>query len=163
VTHVHRLKESGREPLEYFLGTLAPLKEAGRLGPVLLQLPPTLKADAGRLRGFLGLLPRDVRFAVEFRDRSWFSDEVFELLGEHGAALCVAESEELATPDVVTAGFAYYRLRKPPYDGPALARLRRRADELVAGGRDVFLVFKHEDDAGGALEAERVLAGPPSA
>ncbi len=162
VTHAHRLKESGRESLEYFLGTLAPLKEAGRLGPVLLQMPPNLKADAGRLRRFLEFLPRDVRFAFEFRDRSWFSDEVFELLGEHGAALCVAESEELSTPDVVTADFAYYRLRKPPYDEPSLARLRQRADELTAGGRDVYLIFKHEEDAGGALEAERVLAGGPS-
>ena len=61
-------------------------------------------------------------------------------------------------PDVVTAGFVYYRLRKPPYDELALARLRRRAGELLDDGRDVYLLFKHEEDAGGALEAERLLA-----
>jgi uncharacterized protein YecE (DUF72 family) len=158
VTHAHRLKESAREPLEYFLGALAPLRVAGRLGPVLVQLPPGLKADPDRLRRFLELLPGDVRFAFEFRDRSWFGDEVFDLLRAHGAALCVAEAAELTAPDVVTAGFAYYRLRRPPYDELALARLRRRADELTAAGRDVHLLFKHEDDAGGAFEAERVLA-----
>jgi len=158
VTHTHRLREGGRESLEYFLASLAPLHDAGRLGPVLLQSPPDLKADPDRLRRFLDLLPRDLRFAFEFRDPSWFRDEVYALLRDHGAALCIAEAEELTTPDEVTAGFAYYRLRKPPYDEVALERLRRRAGELTRGGRDVYLLFKHEEDAGGALEAERVLA-----
>jgi uncharacterized protein YecE (DUF72 family) len=124
---------------------------------VLLQLPPNLKLDLDRLERFLGLLPRDVRFAFEFREPSWFSEEVYALLREHNASLCVAEAENLVVPDVVTADFAYYRLRKPPYDELALARLRRRSGELTGGGRDVYVLFKHEDDAGGALEAERLL------
>jgi uncharacterized protein YecE (DUF72 family) len=158
ITHKNRLKEGAREPLEFFLGTLAPLREAGRLGPVLLQLPPNLKVDLERLAGFLDVLPRDLRFAFEFRDASWFREEVYELLREHGASLCVAESAELVVPDVVTAGFVYFRMRRPPYDELALARLRRRAGELVDGGRDVYVLFKHEEGAGGALEAERLLA-----
>ena len=158
ITHRNRLKEGAREPLEYFLGTLAPLRDAGRLGPVLLQLPPNLKLDLERLERFLGLLPRDVRFAFEFREPSWFREDVYALLREHNASLCVAEAEDLAAPDVVTADFVYYRLRKPPYDELALARLRRRSEELTGGGRDVYVLFKHEEDAGGALEAERLLA-----
>jgi uncharacterized protein YecE (DUF72 family) len=158
VTHRSRLKESAREPLEYFLGTLAPLRDAGRLGPVLLQVPPNLKLDLERLERFLGLLPGGLRFAFEFRDPSWFREEVYALLRERNVSLCVAEAESLATPDVVTADFVYYRLRKPPYDELALARLRRRSDELTSGGRDVYVLFKHEDDAGGALEAEQLLA-----
>jgi uncharacterized protein YecE (DUF72 family) len=158
ITHRNRLKEGAREPLEYFLGTLEPLRAAGRLGPVLLQLPPNLKADLERLRLFLELLPPDLRFAFEFREPSWFREEVYALLREHNASLCVAEAEPLTVPDVVTADFAYYRLRKPPYDQVALAGLRRRSEELTGGGRDVFVLFKHEDDAGGALEAERLLA-----
>ena len=158
ITHANRLKEGAREPTEYFLETLKPLHEAGRLGPVLLQLPPNLKLDLDRLARFLELLPRDLRFTFEFRNASWFVPEVYEALREHGASLCVAESDELVVPDVVTAGFAYYRLRKPPYDEPALTHLRRRAGELLDGGRDVLLLFKHEEDAGGALEAERLLA-----
>jgi uncharacterized protein YecE (DUF72 family) len=82
---------------------------------------------------------------------------VYALLRDHNASLCVAEAEQLVVPDVVTADFVYYRLRQPPYDELALARLRRRSDELTGGGRDVFVLFKHEDDAGGALEAERLL------
>ncbi len=158
VTHTHRLKEGAREPMEFFLGALAPLREAGRLGPVLLQLPPNLRLDLARLARFLEWLPGDTRFAFEFRDASWFTEEVYDLLRAHDAALCVAEAENLTVPDVPTASFAYYRLRKPPYDELALRRLRRRSDALLAGGRDVYLVFKHEEDAGGALEAERVLA-----
>ena len=158
ITHANRLKESAKEPTAYFLEKLEPLQDAGRLGPVLLQLPPNLKLDLDRLASFLEVLPRDWRFTFEFRNASWFVDEVYTLLRAHGASLCVAESDELVAPDVVTAGFAYYRLRKPPYDELALARLRRRAGELTADGRDVYLVFKHEDDAGGALEAERLLA-----
>jgi uncharacterized protein YecE (DUF72 family) len=158
ITHANRLKEGAREPTEYFLDKLRPLQEAGRLGPVLLQLPPNLKLDLDRLTRFLELLPRDLRFTFEFRNTSWFASEVYDVLRRYGASLCVAESDELVVPDVVTAGFAYYRLRKPPYDELALTRLRRRAGELLDGGRDVYLVFKHEEDAGGALEAERLLA-----
>jgi uncharacterized protein YecE (DUF72 family) len=158
VTHTHRLKEGAREPLEFFLASLAPLRDAGRLGPVLLQLPPNLRLDRDRLARFLDWLPRDTRFAFEFRDASWFTEEVYDLLRAHDASLCVADAEGLAVPDVPTASFAYYRLRNPPYDEPALRRLRGRSEELLGEGRDVFLLFKHEDDAGGALEAERILA-----
>jgi uncharacterized protein YecE (DUF72 family) len=158
ITHRNRLKEGAREPLDYFLGTLAPLRDAGRLGPVLLQLPPNLKLDVVRLERFLGMLPGDARFAFEFREPSWFREQVYDLLREHNVALCVSEAEALATPDVVTADFAYYRLRRPPYDELALARYRRRSEQLTADGRDVYVLFKHEEDAAGPLEAERLLA-----
>lgn len=158
ITHRHRLKESAGDPLRYFLSGVKPLREAGRLGPVLLQLPPNLRLDRDRLARFLDLLPADLRFTFEFRDASWFVDEVYDLLRAHDAALCVADAEKLTVPDVQTADFAYYRLRKPPYDELDLRRLRRRSDELLAVGRDVYVVFKHEEDAGGALEVERLLA-----
>ena len=157
VTHTHRLKEGAREPMEFFLSTLAPLRDAGRLGPVLLQLPPNLRLDLDRLARFLEWLPGDTRFAFEFRDASWFTEEVYDLLRAHDAALCVADAEQLAVPDVVTASFAYYRLRRPPYDDSALRRLRHRAEALLGEDRDVYVLFKHEEDAGGALEAERLL------
>ena len=158
ITHANRLKEGAREPMEYFLGTLRPLREAGRLGPVLVQLPPNLKLDLDRLARFLELLPGDVRFAFEFRHPSWFAEDVYAVLRDHEAALCVAESDKLEVPDVVTADFVYYRLRKPAYDDLALDRLRRRSRELLGDGRDVYLLFKHEEDAGGAIDAERLLA-----
>ena len=70
----------------------------------------------------------------------------------------MAESEELVGAGRGDRRLRYYRLRKPPYDELALARLRRRSRELLGDGHDVYLVFKHEEDAGGALEAESLLA-----
>ena len=158
ITHSLRLKDAG-DPTAYFLKTLEPLRVAGRLGPVLFQLPPTLKADPGRLAAYLELLPAGLRATFEFREPSWFSDEVFELLRSHGMALCVAQSETLSTPDVVTADFAYYRLRRPGYTRDELAAVARRSRELTAAGRDVYLVFKHEESPQSALDAEQLLHG----
>jgi uncharacterized protein YecE (DUF72 family) len=157
ITHLRRLKNA-EEPTSAFLTALAPLREAGKLGPVLFQLPPQLKLDIERLEAFLALLPADSRYAFEFRDASWFVDDVYSLLRSHGVALCVAESEKLRVPDVVTAGFTYYRLRKPAYEQADLDGVVARSRELLADGRDVFVLFKHEDDPTGALYAQRVLA-----
>ncbi len=162
ITHLRRLTDA-EEPPRRFLATLGPLREAGRLGPVLFQLPPQVRLDPERLATFLELLPPEGRYAFEFRDASWFVDEVYGLLREHGVALCVAESEKLQVPDVVTAGFAYYRLRKPAYDQADLDAVVQRAHGLLAEGRDVFVLFKHEEDPSGALYAERVLAAPAAA
>ncbi len=158
ITHRNRLKDGARgadRALPRGSGAAAAGRAARPGAPAVAAQPQARHRSA---RALPRVLPPEFRFTFEFRDASWFRDEVYELLGRHGASLCVAESDQLATPDVVTAGFVYYRLRKPPYDQLALARLRRRAGELIAGGRDVYLLFKHEDDAGGALEAEQLLA-----
>jgi uncharacterized protein YecE (DUF72 family) len=157
ITHFRRLKDAG-ELTEAFLVALEPLRAAGRLGPVLFQLPPHLKLDLERLEAFLALLPPDSRYAFEFRDASWFVDDVYALLGERGVSLCVAESEKLQVPDVVTGDFVYYRLRKPTYGDADLDGVVARSRQVLAGGRDVYVLFKHEDDPTGALYAERVLA-----
>jgi uncharacterized protein YecE (DUF72 family) len=158
ITHRRRLRDA-EEATKTFLGALEPLREADRLGPVLFQLPPQLKLDLERLAAFLELLPGGSRYAVEFRDASWFTTDVYALLREHGVALCVAESEKLQVPDVVTGDFAYYRLRKPAYDEASLAAVVERSRGLLGEGRDVFVLFKHEDAPAGALYAERVLSG----
>src|SRR5438552_9546321 len=107
ITHQKRLRESG-ELVEGFADaarTLGP-----RLAPVLYQLPPNLKADIALLRDFLNQLPRDLRAAFEFRHASWFGDQTYTALHDARAALCVAESDDLATPPVRTADFGYVRL-----------------------------------------------------
>lgn len=157
ITHWLRLK-GAEEATQSFLEALAPLRDRKRLGPVLLQLPPDLQRDDERLAAYLALLPADMRFTVEFRHVSWFTDAVYDLLRSHNVALCVAESETLATPEVVTADFIYYRKRKAPYAEDELTRIEERSRELVAGGRDAFVFFKHEDTPAGALQAEQVLA-----
>jgi uncharacterized protein YecE (DUF72 family) len=161
ITHVKRLKDA-EEWTSNFLQALAPLREAGKLGPVLFQLPPFLRCDLPRLKDFLGQLPRDTRAAFEFRHDSWFSPEVFDALREANAALCQAESEKLETPNVQTAGFTYFRLRKQGYSPKERAELATQAVELAQKG-DVFTYFKHEDSPEGALYAEELLASAKQA
>jgi uncharacterized protein YecE (DUF72 family) len=156
ITHVLRLKNAG-DATDVFLRSIDPLRSARRLGPVLFQLPPNLKCDVKLLADFLALLPADLRFALEFRHESWLNDEVYGLLRERRVSLCVAESEKFEVPEVITADFVYYRLRKPEYTEDDLQSIQARARELLAGGRDLYLMFKHEDTPEGALNAEKLL------
>ncbi|HZW81561.1 MAG TPA: DUF72 domain-containing protein [Candidatus Deferrimicrobiaceae bacterium] len=156
ITHIKRLKGT-EEFLPRFLATIAPLASAGKLGPVLFQLPPNLKADASLLKDFLAIVPRALPSAFEFRHDSWFTEETWEVLKSHGAALCIAETEERTTPDVITGSFVYYRFRKPNYTEEERRGMVARIGEHTAAGRDVFAYFKHEETPEGALYARNLL------
>jgi uncharacterized protein YecE (DUF72 family) len=156
VTHFQRLQDCG-PTLEAFAGAIQPVSDAGRLGLVLFQLPPNFKADEGRLAQFLAdAQPCRLRMAFEFRHASWFEASIYRLLERHEAALCVAESDELETPDVATAPFACYRRRKTEYSEAQLAEIGGGLKERAARG-DVFAYFKHEEEPTGALWAASVL------
>jgi uncharacterized protein YecE (DUF72 family) len=156
ITHILRLKNAA-EATELFLRMIDPLRSARRLGPILFQLPPQLKCDAGLLGAYLELLPKDLRYAFEFRHESWLVEPVYEALRAHKIALCVAESEKLEVPEVITADFVYYRLRKPDYTEADVDGFAARAKELLATGRDLYLMFKHEETPEGAVHAESLL------
>ena len=156
ITHIKRLKAT-EDFLPRFLATIEPLAAAGKLGPVLFQLPPNLKMDAALLKDFLAILPRTVPSAFEFRHESWFGDATWDLLKSAGAGLCVAETEERTTPDVVTGAFAYYRYRKPKYTAEERKTMVGRIREHLAEDRNVFAYFKHEETPQGALYAVEVL------
>ena len=155
ITHILRLKPS--EFTEVFFRAIDPLRSARRLGPVLFQLPPALKCDEGLLGEFLATLPQDLRCAFEFRHTSWLNDGVYQLLQKHGVALCLAESEKLVIPEVVTADFVYSRLRMPEYSEEDRKEIAGRVEQLMARGQDVYVFFKHEDTPAGALYAEELL------
>ncbi len=163
ITHIARLKNAG-EATKLFFRMIDPLRTARRLGPVLFQLPPNLKCDVPLLRDYLALLPEGMRYAFEFRNESWLAEPVYEELRARNISLCVAESERLEVPEVITADFVYYRLRKPDYTEADIDGFAARAKELVAGGRDLYLMFKHEETPEGAIHAESVLkkAGGPA-
>jgi uncharacterized protein YecE (DUF72 family) len=124
---------------------------------VLFQLPPNLKADEKLLEEFLAVLPRGVASAFEFRHASWFTDEIFALLKSCNRALCVAETEERVTPDVVTADFCYYRYRKTSYMPEERQAMVNRIQEHRRQGRDVFAYFKHEETPQGVLYAADIF------
>jgi uncharacterized protein YecE (DUF72 family) len=153
ITHRKRLEDTG-DLVANFLEIAGTLKE--RLGPLLFQLPATFKKDATRLRAFLALLPPGPRVAFEFRHPSWFDDEVFGLLREHHAALCIADEEDdLRVPVVATADWGCLRLRRPDYNAAALKAWVKQVRKQ--DWRDVFVYFKHEDEGKGPQLAKRFL------
>ena len=147
ITHMSRIKaESAAEPLGFLYKALAAL--GAKRGPVLFQLPPNMKKDLPRLEGFLGLLPPDHRAAFEFRNDSWFGDDVYAALKGAGAALVLSEREDATPPPMVeTAPWGYLRLRLENYSEDDL---RRWAERLAATGwSDAFVYFMHEPTAPG--------------
>ena len=153
ITHLQRLVDAD-EAVGYLLDVAATLGQ--RLGALLFQLPPNLKKDAARLDAFLALLPGPQRAAFEFRHPSWFDEEVFTLLHDHQAALCVAEAEgDLVVPCVATADWGYLRLRRPDYGDTELRAWVRRVRQQE--WRDAFVFFKHEDAGRAPQLAQRFL------
>jgi uncharacterized protein YecE (DUF72 family) len=155
ITHINRLRES--EFTEAFFRAIDPLRATRHLGPVLFQLAPNFKADAPLLAAFLEKLPTGIRYAFEFRNKTWLTDEVNDLLAKHGVALCLAESEKFEVPEVITANFVYVRLRKEDYSAEERTEIASRVQRLKSDGRDVFVFFKHEDTPAGAAYAEELL------
>ncbi len=133
LTHIRRLRDP-QEPVERFIDRTAGL--GAKLGPVLLQLPPQLRCDAGRLEATLEQFPRDVRVAVEFRHATWFVEPVRRLLERYGAALCLADRRGSLTPLWRTTDWTYLRFHEGRADPrPCYGRtaLRTWADRLLDG------------------------------
>lgn len=148
ITHIRRLREC-REPVATFWSRARLL--GPKLGPILFQLPPRFAADPSLLRDFLGVLPEGIRPAFEFRDRSWESEEVFELLDATGAAFVLADRPGVRVPSVVTGGWSYVRFHqgRPRIAGYPREKLRRWAGRIAsAPARQTFVYFNN--DPGGA-------------
>ena len=145
ITHMSRLKlGSVEEPLGYLYKNLSAL--GNKLGAVLFQLPPNLKKDLPRLEAFLALLPKDHHAAFEFRNDTWFDDEVYAALKGAGAALVLSEREDNEPPPLVeTASWGYLRLRLETYTDAELNAWAKRI--AAAGWQDTFVYFMHEPTA----------------
>jgi uncharacterized protein YecE (DUF72 family) len=154
ITHFRKLRDC-TEVLERFAGALKTLGE--KLGPVLFQLPPFLKNDNTLLKDFLATIPANLRSAFEFRHESWFNDETFAVLTSKNAALCIADTEELTTPIVITADFAYFRLRNPAYTKADIKRWAKAVDQQRSKSKDIYTYFKHEDSGVGPKFARQLL------
>ena len=145
ITHMARLKaDTAADSLAYLYKNLAVL--GAKRGPVLFQLPPFLKKDLPRLSEFLRLLPEGHRAAFEFRNDSWFADDVYEALKGAGAALCLSEREDNAPPPMVeTAPWGYVRLRLESYSDGDLEQWAKRL--AATAWREICVYFMHEPTA----------------
>lgn len=142
VTHFAKLRNCS-DTLRYFHEVTSALGD--KLGPVLFQLPPSLKKDKALLTAFLDEVPSGMRAAFEFRHASWFDDEVFAALKERNAALCIAESESLTTPVVATAPYGYLRLRREDYQTEDVTRWAEVLRDKTTLWSETFVYFKHEE------------------
>jgi uncharacterized protein YecE (DUF72 family) len=143
ITHLKRLKDV-EDPLRIQLERIAILKD--RRGPLLFQLPPTLRRDLTLLRDFLNALP-PMPLAIEFRHESWYNDEVYSVLAEQRAALVIMESDEDEPVLQFVGPLAYLRLHRSAYDAAAMDVWAGRIREQMAGGKDVYAYFTHEEGA----------------
>lgn len=153
ITHEKRLRGTGSDVAE-FLRRADTLGD--KLGALLFQLPPFMRADVALLEEFLAALPPGKQVAFEFRHPSWRDDKIYETLRAHSAPLCVADTDEDRSPLVATASWGYLRLRRSSYDDADL----RAWIERIAAQRwaQAYVYFKHEDEALGPRFAERFEA-----
>jgi uncharacterized protein YecE (DUF72 family) len=153
ITHFARLQEEARDHTDYLLYTLRVL--GSKLGVVLFQMPPNMKADVERLRVFLGTLPARTPAAFEFRHESWKQPAVYDVLRERDMAWVCADTDDSGEdePIVSTAPWGYLRLRRPDYEDADLARWA--AAVAATGWNRAFAFFKHEDEGAGPRLAAR--------
>jgi uncharacterized protein YecE (DUF72 family) len=158
ITHIARLKaDSAADSVAFLYRNLAALGD--KRGPVLFQLPPNVKKDLPRLETFLRLLPEDHRAAFEFRNETWFSEEVYEALKGAGASLCLSEREDNAPPPLVeTAAWGYVRLRLESYSDDDLRAWGRRL--AATTWRSIHVYFMHEPTAPAYARTLMQLAEP---
>jgi uncharacterized protein YecE (DUF72 family) len=161
ITHMKKLNDP-RHSCRGFFEAVDAL--ADKLGPILFQLPPRWRANPGRLEAFLAALPRDRRFAFEFRDESWFVPAVYERLARRRAALCIYDLAGRKAPERVTADFVYLRLHGPDdpyrgsYDAAALEAWGRRISTWRGDGLDVYCYFDNDEQGYATRDAERLIA-----
>lgn len=160
ITHRKRLRDVG-DSIAKLMGRMEGLRE--KCGPVLWQLPPLLRRDDDRFAAFLWLLPKRHLHAVEFRDRSWYVEPVFDLLRSRNVALCMSDHRDAPAPHTPTARHVYVRLHGPgggysgSYRKPALAGW---ADEIVQwrrAGRSVFVYFDNDPGAAAPRNARTLI------
>ena len=156
ITHLSRLKaDSAADSVSFLYRNLATL--GAKRGPVLYQLPPFLKKDLPRLADFLALLPEGHGAAFEFRNDTWFADDVYAALQASGAALCVSEREDNAPPPLVeTAPWGYVRLRLESYSDDDVKQWARRLE--ATSWRTIHVYFMHEPTAPGYAQALQRIA-----
>jgi uncharacterized protein YecE (DUF72 family) len=156
LTHVRRLRDPA-EPVQRLLERASAL--GPKLGPILLQLPPTLTLRLPDLVATLDAFPASIKVAVEFRHPSWYTEETAAVLREHDAAFCLADSPRTRTPVWRTASWGYLRMHegraspRPCYGHQSLQTWARRLAELFDSTEDVFVYFNNDTNACAVVNA----------
>jgi uncharacterized protein YecE (DUF72 family) len=154
ITHIKRLNDV-EEATAYLMETTETLKQ--KLGPILFQLPPNAKKNTERLKTFLGTLPADRRVTFEFRHPTWFEPDALDALRDHGAALCIADTDDdLTVPVEATTDWGYLRLRKEAYSDSDLKKWVAQIESQPWG--DTYVYCKGEEAGHGPRWAGQLMA-----
>jgi uncharacterized protein YecE (DUF72 family) len=162
ITHWKRLSEKSANSIELMQTRLDAL--APKVGVVLFQLPPQFARNYERLAAFLEMLPRGNRYAFEFRHKSWYGEDVLELLHSRNVALCISDHHDAPAPWQITARHVYIRGHGPTgrYKGHyADNTLRKWAHQIVRWKqqrRTVFIYFDNDQKSAAPLDARRLIA-----
>jgi len=160
ITHVKKLRQA-EEALDKFLQNVRALRE--KLGPILFQLPPSLRRNPELLEEFLPLLPKDLKIVFEFRNESWFAEEIYRILSRYNISLCLFDMPGFTTPLVITADFSYIRfhgsasLYSSCYTDEELSEWSRRISSLARDLSEIYIYFNN-DVEGFALFNAQTLA-----
>ena len=156
ISHMKKLNLD-KEGVKKFFSSIRGLGE--KIGVILFQLPPKWKVNADRLRQFISVLPKRYRYAFEFREVSWYNDEIYAILRKYGCAFCIYELAGHISPMEVTADFVYVRLHGPgnkyqgSYSDKILEQWAKRCAEWQKSGRDVFIYFDNDQEGYAAFNA----------
>ena len=154
-----------KEGVKKFFTGVKKLNE--KLGVILFQLPPKWKVNTDRLKNFIAVLPKKYRYAFEFREHSWYNDDVYAILKSNNCAFCIYELEGHLSPIQVTADFVYVRLHGPgkkyqgSYPTNTLEEWARRSQQWQKQGNDVFFYFDNDQEgyaAFNALEFQKLVS-----
>ena len=159
VTHIKRLKDS-EEAVENFIERARILGE--KLGPLLYQLPPSMHRNDETLASFLSSLPREFKHVIEFRHQSWLVEEVFAILRQHSAGLCVFDMPDFTCPLLSTADFAYIRfhgsdsLYSSCYSDEELADWAKGIADLAKNLDSIYIYFNNDVQGFALRNAETI-------
>jgi uncharacterized protein YecE (DUF72 family) len=164
ITHMKKLKDPVRSSEKFFL---VAERLGKKLGPILFQLPPRWKVNLERFEEFVQSLPSGHSYVFEFREPTWLVPEVFKLLRQYDAALCIHDFEEMKVPLELTADFTYIRFHGPTsaryFGSYSTPQLKTWAQRIVGWRRELKAVYVYfNNDPGGeavknALELKRLV------
>lgn len=167
ITHMRKLTQP-EEPITRLFGSITALKE--KLGPILFQLPPKWKVNVTRFKEFLEALPTGYKYAFEFRNDTWYHEEIYQLLQQHNCAFCIYELAGHVSPMKVTADFVYVRLHGPTefkyqgsYSNAVLKKWAKQSLSWRKEKKDVYVYFDNDQEAYAAFDAlalKKLVAKP---
>ncbi|MBV8453718.1 MAG: DUF72 domain-containing protein [Deltaproteobacteria bacterium] len=161
ITHWKRLNDTSRSSLELMESRLRLLGE--KAGPILFQLPPQFEKNHDRLAQFIGLLRPNRRYAFEFRHRSWYEDDILDLLRNNDIALCISDHHDAPAPWVVTAKHLYIRAHGPGgryrghYRPNILGEWSRRLQGIKPSDRIAYVYFDNDQKSAAPKDAARLI------